>query len=70
MTLQSLIPARARLRVGTDIVGGTTPPTFNAAFVLNGVSVPSAIVGAGLPGLIFACGALLVLARRRHQLVA
>jgi len=28
------------LRVGTDIVGGTTPPTFNAAFSLNGTSVP------------------------------
>jgi hypothetical protein len=24
------------LRVGTDIVGGTTPPTFNAAFSLDG----------------------------------
>jgi hypothetical protein len=28
------------LRVGTDIVGGTTPPTFNAAFSLNGTVVP------------------------------
>jgi hypothetical protein len=28
------------LRVGTDIVGGTTPPTFNAAFSLNGTAVP------------------------------
>jgi len=27
------------LRVGTDIVGGTTPPTFNAAFSLSGTSV-------------------------------
>ena len=57
------------LRVGTDIVGGTTPPTFNAAFVLNGMTVPAPIVGAGLPGLILACGALLALARRRRQLV-
>jgi hypothetical protein len=24
------------LRIGTDIVGGTTPPTFNQAFTLNG----------------------------------
>ena len=56
------------LRVGTDIVGGTTPPTFNAAFVLNGVTVPAPIVGAGLPGLILACGALLALARRRRQI--
>ena len=57
------------LRVGTDIVGGDTPPTFNASFVLNGVSVPGSIVGAGLPGLVVACGVLLALARRRRKLV-
>ena len=28
------------LRVGTDIVGGQTPPTFNAAFSLEGNTVP------------------------------
>jgi hypothetical protein len=28
------------LRVGSDIVGGTTPPTFNAAFSLSGFAVP------------------------------
>jgi hypothetical protein len=28
------------LRVGTDIVGGATPPTFNAAFTLNGIVTP------------------------------
>ena len=28
------------LRVGTDIVGGATPPTFNAAFSLTGTTIP------------------------------
>jgi hypothetical protein len=59
------------LRVGTDIVGGNPAPTFNAAFTLNGVTVPAPLAGAGLPGLIFAGGCLLALARRRRrQLVA
>jgi len=34
------------LRIGTDIIGGTTPPTFNMAFSLTGDTVPEA----GTPG--------------------
>ena len=58
------------MRVGTDVVGGNPAPTFNATFSLTGVAVPGPIAGAGLPGLILACGALLALVRRRRQLVA
>ncbi len=43
-------------RVGTDIVGGTTPPTFNAAFSLSGTAVPLPgalpLLGTGLAGLL------------------
>lgn len=31
------------LRVGTDIVGGATPPTFNTAFSLEGAAVPEPV---------------------------
>src|SRR5712672_1771134 len=34
------------LRIGTDIIGGATPPTFNMAFSLTGETVPEA----GTPG--------------------
>jgi len=38
-------------------------------FFIPGVPVPGPIVGAGLPGLLAACGGLLALARRRRRLV-
>jgi hypothetical protein len=38
--------------------------------LVNAFSVPGPIVGAGLPGMVAACGALLALARRRRQQIA
>jgi hypothetical protein len=40
------------------------------AFLQENVNVPGPIVGAGLPGLIAACGGLVALVRRRRKLVA
>jgi hypothetical protein len=44
------------LRVGTDIVGGSPAPTFNAAFALTGATVPEpgtlVLLGAAVAGLI------------------
>jgi hypothetical protein len=50
-----------------DILGtsGNTGPVDVTA-----VPIPGPIVGAGLPGLVMACGGLLALARRRRQLVS
>jgi hypothetical protein len=33
------------LRIGTDIIGGTTPPTFNMTFSLTGATLPKATPG-------------------------
>jgi hypothetical protein len=42
------------LRIGTDIVGGATPPMFNAAFSVTGVAIPepSSLVLLGVGGCI------------------
>ncbi|HKD36377.1 MAG TPA: PEP-CTERM sorting domain-containing protein [Pirellulales bacterium] len=47
------------LRIGTDIVGGTTPPTFNMSFSLSGTVVPEPasivplLIGAGAMAIIY-----------------
>ena len=64
----NLNPALPENRAELDVaIGFTSSPT-----VIGPISftlVPAPIVGAGLPGLIAACGALLVLTRRRRRLV-
>ena len=45
---------------------GTTTVTFSATTV----AVPGPVLGAGLPGLVAACGGLLALGRRRRKQVA
>jgi hypothetical protein len=48
------------LRVGTDIVGGATPPTFNAAFSLDGTVVPEPS-----SAILMVAGAMTVLLRKK-----
>ncbi|MGE5234276.1 MAG: PEP-CTERM sorting domain-containing protein [Acidobacteriota bacterium] len=65
------------LRIGTDIVGGTTPPTFNQAFSLDGTITPAfdptipTLSAAGLVVLlVLLVGAAWALLRRRGERAA
>jgi hypothetical protein len=70
----------APLLAGTDELSHPIPffdfYTFQATIgnvllaQITAAAVPGPIVGAGLPGLVVACGALVVLARRRRQRLA
>jgi PEP-CTERM motif len=51
------------LRVGTDIVGGATPPTFNGSFSLTGVPEPSSMLLLAVGG----AGVGVVAARRSRR---
>ncbi|MBV9658708.1 MAG: PEP-CTERM sorting domain-containing protein [Verrucomicrobia bacterium] len=55
------------LRVGTDIVGGVTPPTFNDSFSLSGTVVPEPSTWVTM---IVGWGALVGAARLRRQRAA
>jgi hypothetical protein len=53
------------LRVGTDIVGGSPAPTFNAVFALTGETTPT-VPEPGSLALAELAGFALVAARRRQ----
>jgi len=52
--------------LSTQSIGGVFQ---NTSFSASAMAVPGPIVGAGLPGLMAACGGLLALARRRRKVV-
>jgi hypothetical protein len=62
--------AAAQIGACLVVCNGTTSEFTNTGFASGFAAVPSPIVGAGLPGIVLACGGVLALARRRRQLVA
>jgi hypothetical protein len=64
-------PSHNCLQVGTNWVCAKTGDQLSQVIDPSPpAAVPGPIVGAGLPGLVMACGGLVVLARRRRQKIA
>jgi hypothetical protein len=60
-------PGRGRLRLITPALGLSLGLATSPVFVTAFNQVPGSVVGAGLPGLVVVCGAVLALARRRRR---
>jgi hypothetical protein len=69
---QSLIIDLADIHFDCSSPGCKANDFFTVAgtFTLTAAAVPGPIVGAGLPGLIAACGSLVAFARRRRRMAA
>jgi Protein of unknown function (DUF3631) len=60
-------PERGRLRLITPALGLSLGLATSPVLVTAFSQVPGSVVGAGLPGLVVVCGAVLALARRRRR---
>jgi hypothetical protein len=53
-----------------DFISSNPLGSSETSLLINAFSVPGPVVGAGLPGLVAACGGLIGLARRRRRQIA